>query len=501
MIRKFGLKNFKPFASTELIPFAPITLIYGPNSGGKTSLIQSLRLLKQTLSIDGADVLNPRGKYVDLGSYKSLIHRHETERDLSFSVVFDARRVRRGFIGSRAPHDCERKVDIRFRHSAENQADNTGLHDIRFTLSNTDRVILDISLVRKRADAIDEEVAEPDLEIMDGEFAMYDVDSIQSLAEYFAEREQRQFDIRNVRLNRRGNEFESADELRKIDVKEFVDLLSGVRIASRSGLPARIQLPGDREQRRRFNSFQYDVLTPISTEFIDLFQSTSHLGPLRSHPARHYVTLSNIHDSVGQQGEFTPQVLHQRSEICGAINEWFLQFEIPYVLEIQALGNEVTGTIISLVLTDSRLNVPVAPSDVGFGIGQLLPVLVEGCIASEQIICVEQPEIHLHPRLQAHLADFFIKTSAVRGNNWRSTDPGKGNQWIVETHSETLIRRLQRRIREGVLSNNDVSVLYVEPGVGGSQVLQLRLDEVGDFVDEWPGGFFDDGFKEAIGGI
>lgn len=496
MIRKFGLKNFKPFAETEMIPFAPVTLIYGPNSGGKTSLVQSLRLLKQTLHPDGADILIPRGKYVDLGSYHSLIHRHDVSKDLGFAIHFDCQHQRAFGIGSRAPREYERRVELMFRHLSGGYADDTELSDIRYCLASGEEKILDVHMARKTHSS-DQESDEADAET---EFAIKDMAGIHSLANYLSDRERRLFDNRGARLGREGLEYDGGQDTRPIDPDHFRSLLTGVRISARSGLPGRIQLGDHREERRRFSSPVYDVLSPISSELIALFRKTTHLGPLRSHPARHYMSISNVHETVGQQGEFTPQILHQNQEIKHAVNSWFRSFEIPYTLDIAPLGNEVTGVIISLVLTDARLNVPVAPSDVGFGIGQLLPVLVEGCISADKIICVEQPEIHLHPRLQAHLADFFIQTS-IGSRGRRPNEAGTGNQWLVETHSETLVRRLQRRIREGVLSNQDVCVLYVDPGEDGSRVMQLRMDETGDFIDEWPGGFFDDGFKESMAGL
>ena len=148
-------------------------------------------------------------------------------------------------------------------------------------------------------------------------------------------------------------------------------------------------------------------------------------------------------------------------------------------------------------LKDRRTKVTVAPSDVGFGIGQLLPILVEGLVAERRIVCVEQPEIHLHPRLQAHLADFLIDTAGADApNDRRHTN---ANQWIVETHSEALILRVQKHIRAGKLKADNVSVLYVEPGPEGSTIRQLRLDDDGEFMDTWPNGFFEERFDDIFG--
>ena len=75
------------------------------------------------------------------------------------------------------------------------------------------------------------------------------------------------------------------------------------------------------------------------------------------------------------------------------------------------------------------------------------------------MICVEQPETHLHPRLQARLADLFIEATQ---------EGGRGNQMIVETHSEHLMLRIQRRIREGSLNPSQVSVVYIDQDTEGA---------------------------------
>ena len=174
------------------------------------------------------------------------------------------------------------------------------------------------------------------------------------------------------------------------------------------------------------------------------------------------------------------------------MNQWFESFEIPYDLKISEFGDvQLAGKYVSIALIDKNTNTPVTLADVGFGINQLLPIITEGLTPeANEIICVEQPEIHLHPRLQANIADLMIDT--IRD------EEGKRKQWIVETHSELLIRRIQRRIREGTLNPNDVSVLYVDPGDDGSKIEVLELDEDGDFIDEWPHGFFDEGFNELM---
>ncbi|MBP7711459.1 MAG: AAA family ATPase [Gammaproteobacteria bacterium] len=148
------------------------------------------------------------------------------------------------------------------------------------------------------------------------------------------------------------------------------------------------------------------------------------------------------------------------------------------------------GVLEELVLRDVRKNTIVTHRDVGIGISQVLPVLVLAYGSRGKLLAMEQPEIHLHPALQAELGDVFIE-AALRERK---------NTFILETHSEHLILRLMRRIREGKISPNDVGVVFVEPLARGSRFIELRIDEEGDFIDEWPGGFFEESFHEKFGG-
>ena len=143
-----------------------------------------------------------------------------------------------------------------------------------------------------------------------------------------------------------------------------------------------------------------------------------------------------------------------------------------------------------LKLIDTVKGVEVTHRDVGIGISQVLPVLVMAFGSQGKLLAMEQPEIHLHPALQAELGDVFIESALGE----------RKNTFILETHSEHLILRLMRRIREGKISSDDVGVVYVEPLPQGSRFIELRIDEQGDFIDEWPGGFFEESFNEKFSG-
>jgi hypothetical protein len=218
--------------------------------------------------------------------------------------------------------------------------------------------------------------------------------------------------------------------------------------------------------------------------------SVIHLGPLRSPEQRglrfHY---QDTGETVGSDGGNASGVFTQSTpDKQDQINLWLKRLKLNYEVQVENTGNLIIGNLLQLTLK-TRVNDPVirTSSDVGFGFTQIMPVIVQGIVSRSDVICVEQPEIHLHPKLQAELTDFFIDTAK---NN--------RNQWIIETHSELLVRRLQRRIREGSLDPEQVSILYVDPiSKQSSRIIELRLNEDGEFIDEWPEGFFDEGFNEA----
>lgn len=512
MLFELGLTNFKPFGSYQRARLAPITLIYGPNSGGKSSVIQALMLLKQTMvGSAGTTSLIPRGSLVDLGSYRALVHRHDLDRSLAMRLTFGAGSSRdRAYYGPTISRDYMRMVELTYKSVSSTRTkrrDSSELAQVQYRLKALDsKPHLDIRLSRSaRVLERDTLFAPIDVKGETGFFVLSDAAAQRSLASYFWESARLNQSQRPDRERVRGSDLP--------ELAEFIDVLQDALVFADGGIPARLvpqlqsredrnrlahQNDRDRALQMLFRGPRFRVIEGIARECTQIVDSLSYLGPLRSSPERHYVVHGGTPSSVGKRGEFTSQMLYRRKKaLTGEVNDWFKRFDIPYHLSIKELEDEITGAIIVMSLEDQRTNVTVAPSDVGFGIGQLLPILVEGLVADDRIICVEQPEIHLHPRLQANLADFFIETAgvAMRDENRRTN----ANQWIVETHSEALILRIQKHVRAGKLKADSVSVLYVEPGAQGSTISQLRLDDDGEFIDSWPHGFFEERFDDLFG--
>lgn len=514
MLTELALTNFKPFGREQRAPLAPITLIYGPNSGGKSSLIQALLLLRQSLRTRSAESTNliTRGPEIDLGSFRSLIHKHDLARPLTIAVRY---RPSSTFVQpphiTHMPWRYERRISLTYRPS-EIQS-NAGsinpnesvLERARYQVYEEDQERLNATLLREE-NPLDMGLIMEDWEAT-SLYMRYGFDhdarafrwespsSHESLARFFTSTDETWTPKASPRKTRRKPLSDSARyDAASRTLKDTCVLVDG-------GLPMRITKPGLTEEEKESTLHllgRCQVIETLGFELSGLLSSISYVGPLRTRPERHYNDLGSAPNTVGLSGEFTAHTLHRHQlKITDKINHWFGELGIPYELSIRHLTDEITGGLIVLSLLDKRTNVPVAPSDVGFGIGQILPILVEGLNKEEHLICVEQPELHLHPRLQAKLADFFIDRAPIQSK--KQMYHLTLNQWIIETHSEALMLRLQRRIREGTLKASDVSVLYVDPTSQGSVIRQLRLDDDGEFLDTWPHGFFEERYDEQFG--
>jgi predicted ATPase len=164
----------------------------------------------------------------------------------------------------------------------------------------------------------------------------------------------------------------------------------------------------------------------------------------------------------------------------------------------EVIRESAADRVTELVLVDERTGTVVTHRDVGIGVSQVLPVLVSANANWGRVIAIEQPEIHLHPALQAELGDVFIESALGE----------RRNTFLLETHSEHLILRVLRRIRETTdgelpsglqpLRPTDVQVVYCRPTREGAVLHELPITEDGEFARPWPDGFFAERSRELF---
>ncbi len=210
-------------------------------------------------------------------------------------------------------------------------------------------------------------------------------------------------------------------------------------------------LPEDRSLLSEDNLRGFLATTSIAPEWIDLpitrscssfraiLNNLVYLGPLRSQPERYYTFSGDTTNYVGQSGEYLPSILFRGPKLLEQINRDLERLGVKHQVKLDKLQHEdkSPSNVFSLRLID-KAGVEASIRDVGFGISQVLPVAVQSGLSENKTLLIEQPEIHLHPAHQAELGDIFIRSALGE----------QKNTLLLETHSENLILRILRRIRE-----------------------------------------------------
>ena len=434
MLTRLRLENFKSWEDTGDIALKPITGFLGANSSGKTSLFQALLLMKQTSdSSDHGAVFHFGNEktLVDLGDFESVVHRHDTERTLKFSLDWTAKR--------------KFEIPDEYDGGAMDEGD-----DIRFD------VALHEQSVDSRKSLMLEEMS---YQITGG----------------------RRFGLRRIPFRRAyepfvcGPGFQTDISVDKYNI--------GLR------LPSFYWFPYWADRNR-------DFLISLAYELTSLLADLHYVGPIRASPKRTYAWSGAQPLGTGPAGEFmVDAILSSREQyqivlesphitIAEYIAEWLKNLGLVHDFRVETLAEG--RRIFEVKVRKSPNSAEVLLTDVGFGVSQILPVLVLCFYAPRgSTLILEQPDIHLHPSVQAGLADVFIDA-------WKRHNV----QILFESHSEHLLRRLQRRIAEEEIPEDDVGLFFCSTGdSGASNLSQLEVDEYGNIAN-WPKDFFGDQFGE-----
>jgi predicted ATPase len=430
MFTRLHIENFKAWKDTGNIRLAPLTVFFGPNSSGKTSLLQFLLLLSQTVqSPDRKQVLNFGGShsYIDFGSWSEVVFGGDSTRALRFEFEWKVPK------GPRA-------------EDRDGGALDGALMTFAAEIGPTSSAPISVREFR------------------------YSVDRTPVLAPLWIE----------MHRNPETHSYELLSSVRAVLSK------SGQTVSAPSrfyGLPKAL--------------VAVSVVGDLEFQLEQQLDSMHYLGPLRKASNRLYTWSGEAPADVGFIGENTVAALlaaqvrvlqsadGQRVHFGEFLARWLVQMGLLESFEAKSIEPESSLYRVMVRTPDSSRQVNLA--DVGFGVSQVLPVLVQLLYAERETTLVfEQPELHLHPRMQSELADLFIETIQMRQDH-----RPRGIQCLVESHSEHFLRRIQRRIAEGKLAPDQTALYFCKPGPDGSTIEELKLDEYGN-ISNWPENFFGD---------
>ncbi len=440
MFKHLRIHNFKGWKDTGDIRMAPITLFFGANSSGKSSIGQFLMMLKQTVeSPDRKAVFYPGGKNsaVQLGSYEEMVFHRDPRKKISFEYQWSLQET----LKFKDPLSGQLYTgsDLAFRAEVglgDKEQHKLVLDTLQYELLDNESSSLSLSMTRKPGTKSDYKV-----------------------------------DATDYQLKRKQGRAWSL------------------------GAPVRFYGFPDEVVAYYQNA---DFAQSFNLSHEKLFGSIHYLGPLRTKAERLYSWTGIEYESVGYAGENTvAAILAARDRKIG----------LGYRKIIKPFGEVIAAKLKEMNLIEKFKVTPISEQrqeyevkvctkgsrdwvdlpDVGFGISQVLPVLVQCFYApAGSIILMEQPEIHLHPSAQSALADVMIDVI-----NSRENGEDRNIQLIIETHSEHFLRRLQRRIAEDAVPQEKVSAYFADIAKTPATLEPLQIDMFGN-IQNWPKDFFGD---------
>ena len=432
MFKQISMTNFKSWRETGPVRMAPLTAFFGANSSGKSSLLQMLLLLKQTAESNDENLVLKTGSlqpgYVNLGTAHEITYGDTTKMILG----------------------CEFDTDI-------------------------------------------------PLGLMSGLSQGFVIKNLAFEVEIYADRKSVHVDALSYRD---GDDF-VAELIRVAENQyDFSVLIRGEEPRRREGFRSAPVAPVkcygfSNDAFRGYRDFWRQRY--LGYEFEEQFSNLHYLGPLREYPHREYRWGGEKPGNVGRMGELSvaaliadgnmrPSQRKDKKPLVTKIAQWLSDLGLAASFSVVPVLDG--STLYNVWIKRDRASPEVLLPDLGFGVSQILPVLVLCYYAAEgSTIILEQPELHLHPSVQAGLADVFV--DVIKHRNV---------QILLESHSEHLLRRLQRRIAEEALKPDDIALYFCEMREGESTLTRLETDMFGA-IKNWPQDFFGDMTGDIVSAI
>jgi hypothetical protein len=558
MLTSLRINNFKGIGGTIEIPIKPVTLLYGVNSAGKSSVLHSIHFMRGVL--ENYD-LNPNGSPyaaddIDLGGFLNLLHKHRMGSRMVLGYRMNLDRIDLPEYGGTSAISISEKLKdayVEFGFSADDQDRTPKLDYYLVSLNEVEVALVMPDTVqavagRKRLAYIN--VRHPLLETAAKSMANVSVAPIIDLdLRKLIPRTTDDDDTDAELLGANQADINSRRELLKNELaaeyafhSTHVDLLTYPVTGFRSGLPnwgklvsssVFDELSEDGFDEEPEGVDHLELTQGVLSELIvgpleilrDLLVDSRAIGPLRTIPKRRLNLDSDASENDWYGGLAAWHRLHGCSQSqLSEVNSWLLEADrlgTGYGLdreESREVSLQCLDTIRNGVNTEKELSwasvnalpvtrrvwlvdtknlVKVTPHDVGVGLSQLIPVVAASVDQHGSLLLIEQPELHIHPRVQVGLGDLFLQAAKKFDRNL-----------LIETHSEALLLRMMKRIRQtqdGDLPQDvppaiadDIGVYLIQNEGKGVTVMQMHMNNRGEFLKPWPRGIFEESLRETF---
>jgi len=526
-ITALTIENFKGISEPVRIEFKPITLLFGPNSAGKSTVIQALHYMREILERNNVDPDKCIGadESIDLGGFENLVHNHDLERcirlkcevqsdDIEFpeykAVLKEGPSYRTEIVNywGTSANTIWVEIEVKWnevlkRPLVSNYATGFNGHQFARITRNEDGERIKLAFLNLQHPELGSYFISLCDEIMKGKNNTKDIPG-----EYILEGLDSVIPKWGKSLTLSSDYYDEAYYLAEEEDEQTEGNKQYERV---------------RQHYESIAEFEGTYLSPLivgpGEVLLNLLKIGRYIGPIRKIPPRGYAPVRYEDESRWASGLAAWDLLYKAdASLLSDTYYWLLdRLNTGYSVYMRRYKKlDTTGDLYrslvgkgskwdasmgqlieqlpeerQLVLFDERRGLEILPQDVGIGISQILPVVVASLDEGTGILMVEQPELHIHPGLQVSLADLFIS---------QIQDASK--TFIIETHSEHLLLRLLRRIREtnddqlpeGIdgLTPEQLSINYIDWFDGGLRVKRLEVSPDGDSLGPWPKGFFEE---------
>jgi hypothetical protein len=546
-ITKISLTNFRSFKSTQSIELAPVTLLFGPNSVGKSSVLMALAYVQQILrkghcNPQRLDALGDKA----IGGFRSLVYGQDTELSIKIRLYFDAGNtpfvsyatdvrgmadikgvgpeivLMKDFGGSIQTGAVEFEISWSSRHK------NAFVKNYRVWVNGSYIGCITSGDDQKNTVIKDMNTKHPLLlpydyqDWMESQYGPEDDREPADIEELHTEFELKLSNLNpNPLATAENAEFENTEE-------EFVNCIAPISLVCQYGAipvlgtPVMTNLDGQ-DLDDSADYFNFLVIQEVLSQafvlpldkLLESIEKSILIGPLRVVPDNEYVPNPHPEQADWVDGSAAWDFLHKDPNSDDSIKKllrntsnWFYskdKLDSGYEIINRSLNDSLSlqdnpnSAMLGLInkrhvfFRELRTDIYLFANQLGTGISQVLPIVVASNYDSLGLICIEQPELHLHPRFQVELADLFLEARDK-------------HSFLIETHSEHIVLRLLRRIRESskaktdknIVSLDDISVVYLSPSPDGTIAERLAITTDGDFEHDWPHGFFDERDEELF---